>query len=569
MLYFPEPYPDELVVSVVARYHVHTMSPTFSSTLDDLFGPRRVRPSVELPCSLGSLEDNTYHLLRRTADEFIWTGTMFPYYTVFLAHPRAERIRDVMTARGAKQVPLAMSGLQSQSTPKPQYLRSCPACIAEDIAKYGETYWHRAHQLRAVHTCLQHKCALMNTPYPFSYQGYRFSVARADMQLTHYLPDFTSSEWALMLRISAISCSYLNRSETDEDFIKRVDYRQAIQNSNYFHSGRVKVRRFCKDFNSFFGPTILGLFGMSVDVEKTAAWLKNFVRNPEPAGPTTFILLKLFFQKCETSENVAPAGPWRCQNVLAKHHGELVITSHRQTLAGNLRFMCSCGMVFLSKRNRWTADGQPIRHRTTKFSPEHMHAIRERWAAGTPAAAIVRELQVSKNFIAKILYKVAPKLRPDPKAARRALEASRASSQRKPVIGEGRKIDWERRDSLTLAKVQAAVMELRQKSPPVRISRSAVGMATKLSILRNPQGNHRLKQTTAFLIENLESVDDIRVRAVIWHFQNWPVNERVCASTLKTRASVFPKHRAAWAMANKLVASLRHEFASATDENFI
>ena len=39
-------------------------------------------------------------------------------------------------------------------------LKYCPLCVREDRQLYGETYWHRKHQIRNMQTCYKHKCML-------------------------------------------------------------------------------------------------------------------------------------------------------------------------------------------------------------------------------------------------------------------------------------------------------------------------------------------------------------------------------------------------------------------------
>ena len=42
-------------------------------------------------------------------------------------------------------------------------LRYCPICARKDREKYGETYWHRRHQIRGLNVCSQHGCRLVDS----------------------------------------------------------------------------------------------------------------------------------------------------------------------------------------------------------------------------------------------------------------------------------------------------------------------------------------------------------------------------------------------------------------------
>lgn len=59
-----------------------------------------------------------------------------------------------------------------------QYLRFCPLCVNEDRETYGETYWHRKHQIRNMGICTKHRCRLMESVVPAkSEQSYTFFPA--------------------------------------------------------------------------------------------------------------------------------------------------------------------------------------------------------------------------------------------------------------------------------------------------------------------------------------------------------------------------------------------------------
>ncbi len=53
--------------------------------------------------------------------------------------------------------------ISKQKNGEARYLRYCPLCAKEDRNVYGETYWHRAHQMMGVNFCPKHGCSLMNS----------------------------------------------------------------------------------------------------------------------------------------------------------------------------------------------------------------------------------------------------------------------------------------------------------------------------------------------------------------------------------------------------------------------
>lgn len=82
ILTFPTPYPDELLYSVLARYHVRMGNISPKRTIEEIYGKRTIRSVLDLPCNLQLLEKrlNNRHL---TSDFFIYNNTLFPYYNAF------------------------------------------------------------------------------------------------------------------------------------------------------------------------------------------------------------------------------------------------------------------------------------------------------------------------------------------------------------------------------------------------------------------------------------------------------------------------------------------------------
>lgn len=160
---FPDLYPDELVYSCLSRYAAYTGYLVHRSVAEDLFLNRLDRPSVEFFNAL-----TEYALSRLTAKRYITDmihdHTMFDYYARFASAEKRKRLMDMLIAGDVK------SFNNSISTRKvgERFLRFCPSCAQEDRERYGETYWHRCHQLPEIRVCAKHGCYLCNTGIPMS-----------------------------------------------------------------------------------------------------------------------------------------------------------------------------------------------------------------------------------------------------------------------------------------------------------------------------------------------------------------------------------------------------------------
>lgn len=158
--YFPVIYEDELLYSVFARYYMHTGHITYRCVADELFGNSNVIPSIEF---INALKQEVLKLLLKnmTMQELIKNHTMFPYYARFLPKTKKNRaLEALINMRGdynnLLSIPKSKNGTE-------RYLRYCPICSENDKEKYGETYWHRSHQIAELNVCYRNRCSLVKS----------------------------------------------------------------------------------------------------------------------------------------------------------------------------------------------------------------------------------------------------------------------------------------------------------------------------------------------------------------------------------------------------------------------
>jgi hypothetical protein len=158
--YFPQVYPDELIYSVLARFYVHSGYPAYTFCAEDIFLNKRVRPDMEF---LNVMKPERLESLckKMSMAELIEKHTMFPYYARFLPHVRRNRAFEALCSMGGDYNNLL--AIPKQKNGEHRYLRYCPLCVKEDRTFYGESYWHRSHQLTGVGICPVHGCKLSNS----------------------------------------------------------------------------------------------------------------------------------------------------------------------------------------------------------------------------------------------------------------------------------------------------------------------------------------------------------------------------------------------------------------------
>lgn len=153
--YFPKPLPDELFYSILARYSSHTLTSVIQVGYS-LFGTHPFSSHFHIPNKIRDIVSRIASIISVDVDSFIMGHTFYHFLSSFGDERRTERIYNFMVAGGERFVLNRISGLELG------VYKYCPLCAKEDRAKYGETYWHRVHNLPSVISCTKHKCLLKN-----------------------------------------------------------------------------------------------------------------------------------------------------------------------------------------------------------------------------------------------------------------------------------------------------------------------------------------------------------------------------------------------------------------------
>ena len=162
--FFPEIYPDELLYSQLARYHSRSGYARLVFTIADIYNNEKlVHPSIDF-------------VNRYTPDAMQWITkyepweviaeqhTMYPAYIRFLPKlRRIDAINGILSCEGNWKNLMCIPLLNES-----RYIRYCPECAKADREKYGETYWHREHQIPRIRVCPKHRCFLENSEIAIS-----------------------------------------------------------------------------------------------------------------------------------------------------------------------------------------------------------------------------------------------------------------------------------------------------------------------------------------------------------------------------------------------------------------
>ena len=160
--FFPSLYRDELLYSTIARYHTRSGYSRQVSTFEDIYQNRLVVPSFEFlnPFTQDALSWMTKN---NSFDHIVREHTMFPFYAHFLPLGKKKYAFDSLLHQEGN--PSNYLGIKRSGK---RCFRYCPKCAAEDRIQYGETFWHRSHQIQKINVCYQHGCYLIETDLPIS-----------------------------------------------------------------------------------------------------------------------------------------------------------------------------------------------------------------------------------------------------------------------------------------------------------------------------------------------------------------------------------------------------------------
>ena len=263
--FLPSIYPDELVYSWFCRIFVHSGLPTSKAFLEELLFNRHCNPSKEF---VGHLNPEMEQEIRQIypMEELVLEHTMFPQYARFIEPESKENALHRLTDDFCDAHHLFSILPRSE---RDQYLKYCPLCMVEDREIYGETYWHRVHQIRNMSVCTKHKCRLENSSVTAkSSQTFILEPAEMVLEKRQARQDASPLEWEF--------ASYM-----EEIFQEPVDFEGSVpvsailyagmENTKYLKStGRVRnTQLLADDMQGYFKGICLGNIASMYQVQRT------------------------------------------------------------------------------------------------------------------------------------------------------------------------------------------------------------------------------------------------------------------------------------------------------------
>lgn len=569
IIQFPTPYPDELLYSVLARYHIRSGNVFWKHTLEDLFGKRSISATAFLPSGIGSLVQNLPQNTMLTGQKIIEKHTMYPFYTVFLPTEKAQSIYESMMSDDGRKIYM-QSGIMASAIPQNQYLKYCSKCSKADISRYGELYWHRLHQLPGNLICPKHGLWLENSKVRII-----FSNKHAFMLPTTSNCDLTKERKVgrnVLERFKEVllqaECLLSGHYESQSFSHFTRCYRNYLIDQGFAnHNGRVNQKKLHDDFRVYYPEELLK--SLHVDVGQ---WLFNISRKHRKSfHPYYHILMLIFlglnvqavFKTNSFKNNPFGKPKWPCLNVVCSEYKRNVVEEVTTRMCEKTkkpigRFTCTiCGFSYTRKGKD---QGQEDRYKYTRimdFGSLWKKELQSLLEENLSYREIARRLNVDPGTVIKYekkvkgiknLSKEEPKQnkcqtinshrqvwlqlqKDNPGLSKTELRHQKPSTftflyrndrewlnNNSPNLqnrnNENNRVNWKNRDQEMFEKVQKATKEIKYRSgKPKRVTVKSIGDAIGEKALLEQQ-LHRMPKTKMFIDGIRESEKDFRLRRV-------------------------------------------------------
>ncbi|NRT78218.1 TnsD family Tn7-like transposition protein [Clostridium beijerinckii] len=338
-LYFPEPYDDEILYSIISRYHYYIGKSNPKETIRELFGKRTNVATVELSCNISNIcktIDNSLY----DEDYLINKHTNLPFYYPFLNSDNQRDIISRMKNNNAQGI-YAKIGIIAGGVCKKKGVYYCPECVKGDISRNGEAYFHRIHQVPGVLICPNHSCILIK--YEVKNIGIgRFGLVRVNPKCIdftgRYIGDNKINETLIKIAKSAQYLLNNNLSIINQQVLINK-YKDMLRSGGFITpKNRVRQKKLNTIFKKYYNDRLLEMLDSKVD-NRESNWLRCILRRPRsyinPIRHILFILLIYedmeSFIDCDKSSYNNHRSSWPCLNQICKRYKENVIKDCKTT----------------------------------------------------------------------------------------------------------------------------------------------------------------------------------------------------------------------------------------------
>ncbi|MGP0580071.1 TnsD family Tn7-like transposition protein [Paenibacillus peoriae] len=529
-------YPDELLASFIARNHLLRGHKSIKTTYQLFFHLTAGKTVYDLPSGLKAILQS--ERLKISLNELIHFHTLYPYYKPFWSMEQSRQVKKEMSLHKSQRIQL-MAGVMASIIRTRKKMKICPLCLQMDLDRFGETYWHRTHQLPGVLVCSIHKCLLLENCLEcnenFMDQRIQYPALPSTFCKNHHSLNemIRFVEDPRLFGLSAFSTFILEGGYGDYNMEQiHAKYMQRLAQFGYCTAtGRVKQRevryRFLNQYNSQF----LKQIAVPFPEESEFNWLSTILRKPRRAQhPLLHILIiQMLWDspeklKFEVKTSPFSSGPWPCLSPISNHYLAYVIPNVKVTRCSDTgkpvgTFECPiCGFTY-SRRG-------PDQDRSALYTIGRVKKFGSIWQSKLD--------RLSKDHTLS-LREVSRLMKCDPKTVKRYLTRSvnhkdevtkvahyhqrkkkNKASPTTKLLALRMRIDWAKRDQEINKLIMDAIQKInQQEGRPIRLTKARIGRTIgQLAILEKKMDCLPMCKET--LQRHMETLGQYQKRRIDW-----------------------------------------------------
>lgn len=353
LTFFTDFYDEEILYSVVCRFHYYMRNKDYKESFRDLFGDKKYIPSIAFSSHISNLAnrlDNEHYLKEQLLNRY----TLLPLYNLFIDIDRLNHIKEAMYSNDGKAIYTLVGRVASRTESKDK-LYYCPVCCREDLSNIGEVYYHRIHQADGVYVCPTHKVILHTTDNNSRIALNRLNYSNIN---TNVVEVYLNNEYYCLAK--DIEYILVNSTNISRDFLLS-QYKRILKYKGYIKKNScLDQKRLESEFIERFSDEFLRRLNLQLNVKYH--WLQKTARNPDKTtDPIKHVLLmELLVGDVESffsfNKDYLPFGNvnWPCLNPVCKSYKKKVIkkctiTQDYKTKLPVGTFKCTCGFKYSRK----------------------------------------------------------------------------------------------------------------------------------------------------------------------------------------------------------------------------
>lgn len=424
LCHLPVPYPNELLYSVIARQIIRVGSRNIPTIATDVFG-RMTKPHIDIPNSLEKVSEHTRLVWGMSGEEIVNHLTLFPYYARYTPQKRGAKCLEMLLSGDSMGVHTGL-GINGSRVKIPRFLRFCNACREADISKYGETYWHRSHQLAGILVCPKHGEPLIDTRAPMRprrYSDYADATVSTHVDALADNNGLAKNDSSNALKI-AKRCQEMLLGPINlwpSENVNLSYLRSALERGFADDPLSISQTKLENAFVSFYGESLLFKMGCEVRIGTGNSWINTiFQKHHSLFHPVEHALVQIFLEGVPVNPSSSPFGfgPWKCPNPYAQHTEELPIKKVKIFVGTQCHLVasarCSCDFRFTFLRTSDEDPHLPIINSKHGLGPAWATEAKRLKNDGLGTTAIARVMGIDRFTVRRLIkrkssdYQVSP-----------------------------------------------------------------------------------------------------------------------------------------------------------------